>query len=141
MHSTTRIEKRRYQRLNVNLSVMFRVMGPERIFEMVHGQEFEGKTIDISLGGTALISSYFLPPKARLFVKFIIYETDHVGAMQSYEVLTVFAEVRSAVVHNDHRHYRLGLAFVDLNEDRLAKLNDIVESSLRNYDLPQEAIL
>lgn len=141
MHTATRVERRKYQRLNVNLSVLFRVMGPSRIFEMVQGREFEGKTIDLSLGGTALISSYFLPPKARLFVKFVIYETNHVGQTQFHEVLTVFAEVRSAILHQDHRNYRLGLEFQDLNDDRLRTLNDIVESSLRYSDTPQEVLL
>lgn len=141
MHSCSRIEKRRYQRLQVDLSVLFRVMGPAKIFEMVQGQEFEGKTIDISLGGTAVITSYFLPPKSRLFVKFVIYETDHLGQAIFHEVLTAFAEVRSAIVHHDRRHYRLGLSFQELSEDRLYKLNDIIESSLRFSPVPEAVVI
>ena len=48
MYSGYRTERRKFKRLRVNLSILFRVMAPWSILESTQGREFEAKTIDLS---------------------------------------------------------------------------------------------
>ena len=134
MYSGYRIERRKFKRLQVNLSVLYRVMAPRSVRESTHGEEFEGKTIDLSEGGMAMISTQNLPEGTKLFCKFVIFESNPAGLPDFHEVLVVFGEVRSSLELQE-RFYRLGVYFEIMDKDKKEKIMDIVRSPLK-YESP-----
>ena len=76
-----RWERRRYKRWWI--LVLYTVDGPCDVSEFFEGRgEFEGKVIDLSEGGLALLAQHYLPVRTKLTLRVIIYETDHKGSIE-----------------------------------------------------------
>lgn len=125
-----RTDRRRCQRVHVTLGVVYRVLGPRFVSDFMGSDEYESQTLNISECGTAILSENYLPVGTSLYLKFVVFESDHVGAVRFFEPLTVVGEVRSSFIQKDYR-YRLGLSFEHVPEDRKSILLDLVKSSLR----------
>ena len=129
MYCGYRIERRRFQRLMVNLAVLYRIEGPQHILELLEKREFEGETVDLSEGGAALLTGHYLPLETELSIKFLIQESDHRGDVNFHELFDLRGEVRS-VVPSENAKYRLGICFKKLVRPEKEKIFDLMGSSL-----------
>ena len=131
MISGYRTERRKFKRLRVSLSVLYRVMWPWAVLEQTQGQELEGQTLDLNEQGMALLSQRAFPLETKLFLKVIIFESNHIGEADFHEVAILYGQVRSSVLQADGK-YRLGLWFEDMDGYQKMKIQDIMNSCLHH---------
>ena len=68
-------DRRRFQRLNLNLVVWYKALNPEYARKMLGASEREAITLDISPFGMAFMSSFNIPAFTDLGLKFIIFNS------------------------------------------------------------------
>ncbi len=117
-------DRRRFQRLNVNLSVFYKVVSPLAARFLTMDREVEAVTLDISGGGMAFLSRYNIPVKAILNMRFILFKMDKEGLVSFNDPVEVTAEVRSNVSAQNSKEYRLGVYFKGIKEETKAGLTD-----------------
>ncbi len=130
MLSAYRVERRKFKRLQVSLSVLCRVMWPWDLIERTQGSEFETEASDISLLGMALLSRQNFPVGTKLFLKVIIFEFNGQSDVRFHEAVILYGRIRSIGVLSDGR-FRLGMCFEDMDAFKKRAIEDIFESSLR----------
>jgi c-di-GMP-binding flagellar brake protein YcgR len=103
-------DRRRYQRLKMNLMVVFKVQSPQQACEVTRDKEVEANLLDLSLGGMALVTKYNIPVWSKLLIKFYMFKTDNSGGVTFSDPVELLGEVRSNVMSN-YNEYRLGVCF------------------------------
>ncbi len=130
MYECYRIERRRFQRISVKLSVLYQIDGPEHIRRILADREYEGEAIDLSEGGIALIANHFLPRGVRLSMRLILFESTQIGITNIYDPLSIEGDVRSCFYRGEGQ-YRLGICFNGIGEFSRTVLTDLIYSSLK----------
>jgi hypothetical protein len=123
-------DRRRFQRLKVNLDVCFRVETPLQLRGMLGDKRVEAILLDIGRGGTALLSPYNIPPEAELVLEFSLFKTDRMGLVSFSEPVEILGEVRSSILL-ENGQYRLGISFRALRCGQSTEISDFVAASLR----------
>ena len=104
-------DRRRYQRLSMNLCVMFKVVRPPDIRLRYGDEEIEANMIDISAGGMSLMTDRNIPATCVLHLKFSLFKIDKTsGAAVFYRPYEIKGHVRSSVSLEKGR--RLGISFI-----------------------------
>ncbi|MFH1360673.1 MAG: PilZ domain-containing protein [Candidatus Omnitrophota bacterium] len=130
MISGYRLERRRYKRLRLTLSVMYWIESPAYVKRILQSRIYEGRTVDLSEGGVALAVNHYLPLRTKLCLRFVLIEASSTGDAHFYNTLEIAGEVRSTVT-SVHHEYRLGVCFEGLSFEKRRRINDILFSSLR----------
>jgi c-di-GMP-binding flagellar brake protein YcgR len=102
-------DRRRFQRLRMNLSVIYRVDQPVTVRMMIGEKEVEATTLDLSEGGMGLLTEYNIPAGTSLFIKFTLFKVSSDGKVNFYGPVVIGGEVRSSVL--SEKKYRLGICF------------------------------
>ncbi|MCU0666559.1 MAG: PilZ domain-containing protein [Candidatus Omnitrophica bacterium] len=113
MHSHSS-DRRRFQRLNMNLSVFYRVQSPLDLKIGTGDREFEATTLDISPAGMAFLSKYNLPEKSCLSMKLVLFQVRRDGMVDFNDPVEMTAQVRSCVSYAGG-DYRVGVSFNEIN--------------------------
>lgn len=125
-------DRRRFQRLNLNLVVWYKLLYPEKAPSLLGMVEREAITVDISPFGMAFMSSYSMPVFTDLALKFIIFSSQN----GSYSSLTIPLEV-NAKVHScapcENNEYRVGVSFTNIELEQQQKLMKFARESLRPF--------
>jgi c-di-GMP-binding flagellar brake protein YcgR len=138
MYPRKRIEKRRFQRLGVNLSALYEIEGPQHVKDILSERdEFEGIIVNLSEGGLAMVVGHYLPPGTKLHIKFIVYEYDALGIVNFYTPLKICGFVRHVTSDIDDE-FRLGISFCGINEDKQDTLEDFLYLSLCPSGYPSD---
>ncbi|MBU1124943.1 MAG: PilZ domain-containing protein [Candidatus Omnitrophica bacterium] len=123
-------DRRRYQRLNLNLIVWYKVVCPDSLRSMLGEKEKEVLTIDIGPLGMAFMCRYHLPSYSTLLLKFIVFSA-HAGSYSHLAIpLELQGVVRSSLPSEDNE-YRIGICFKDIPTEKQLQLARFVEESLR----------
>ncbi|MFA5088077.1 MAG: PilZ domain-containing protein [Candidatus Omnitrophota bacterium] len=130
MYTAYRIERRKFQRLQVCLSALYRIVEPFDLSSLMGDREFEAKTFDLSVGGLSLLTEHYLPVGTKLSFKLIIFESNPIDSVNFYEPLELRGEVRSSFYLGDNE-YRIGIAFSAIPEKVRSRLDDFLQSPLR----------
>lgn len=104
-------DRRRFQRLRLNLTVVYRVDEPMTVRMMIGDQEIEATTLDVSEGGMALLTKYNIPVGTNLVIKFTLFRVEKDGKVNFYGPMIISGEVRSNVIAENNEH-RLGICFI-----------------------------
>jgi c-di-GMP-binding flagellar brake protein YcgR len=107
--SYTGNDRRRFQRLRMNLSVIYRVDQPVTVRMMIGEKEIEATTMDLSEGGMGLLTEYNIPVRTSLFIKFSLFKVNSDGKVNFYGPVVIGGDVRSNVL--SEKKYRLGICF------------------------------
>jgi len=121
-------DRRRFQRLKVNLSVVYEVYEPQYLRSILAGQEVEATALDLGSGGISILTKYNVPVWSKLLLKFLFFKTDKEGGVAFSEPVDIMGEVRSAIAY-PKSEYRLGIAFNGIGQDsegHLASFTDAV---------------
>ena len=127
-------DRRRFQRLNLNMVVWYKLFKPPiapRAGGLV-AEEREAVTIDISPFGMAFMSSFSIEVFTDLSLKFIIFSSQN-GA---YERLAVPMEVKAKVRScspAQKGEFRIGVSFTDIQLEQQQKLMKFAKESLRPF--------
>lgn len=122
-------DRRRFQRLRVNLSVFYKVESPEYVRSLTQDSEIEATTLDISKGGMSFLTKYDIPVWSMLSIKVYLFKTDNEGIVSFSDPIEISAEVRSSISVADGE-YRLGVCFKDIAIKDRVEINGFIVSSL-----------
>jgi c-di-GMP-binding flagellar brake protein YcgR len=121
-------DRRRFQRLELNLNVFYKVDLPVYVKLWIGDREVEATTLNISEGGMAFLTSYDIPLASVLMIKFSLFKVNRQGEVDFSKPVEISGEVRS----NDHwegKEYRLGICFIRKDEEVKTQLSDFVKSA------------
>ncbi|RJO65502.1 MAG: PilZ domain-containing protein [Candidatus Omnitrophota bacterium] len=122
-------DRRRFQRLKVNLSVWYTVEAPLFVRNAVGCREKEAKTIDICEGGMAFISQNHIPIWTTLVLKLMFFKTDREGMVSFSDPVEIAAEVRSSLPC-EKDEYRIGVCFKEIRTANKTEVAQFVGSFL-----------
>jgi len=131
-----RIDRRRYKRFQMTLSVRYQVLSQGFLEESRDVREFDAQTIDISIGGMAMKSGHSLPERSLLEAQLIIPDKQTVEHAGSQEVIKVLGIVRYNT-SPDPGDYRMGIEFLQLTEEQENKIRELFASPL--YANPEDS--
>jgi len=123
-------DRRRFQRLKMNLAIFYKIESPEYARDITQGKEVEATMLDLSSGGMAFITRYNLPVWSNLLIKFYLFKTDNAGLVSFSDPVELIGEVRSNIMLN-YNEYRIGLSFKAIHNERKDLVSDFVESVVR----------
>ena len=103
-------DRRKYQRLRLTVSVMYRVTDPGYARRYFEDREFEAVTLDIGQGGMALITNSDIPAHCMLAIKFSLMRMNNSGVVDCSEPFEIKGEVCSNQDWEGRQH-RLGISF------------------------------
>jgi len=107
-------DRRRFQRLKVNLSVWLELDGHFQLSCLAKGQEVEAAALDLGCGGIAIACKYDIPVAALLRIRFHLFKTDNKGTVTFYEPVEAIGQVRSNIILEPGL-YRLGVCFEEIS--------------------------
>lgn len=116
-------DRRRFQRLKINLSVFYQVQEPISACFLTGNRELEAITLDISGAGMAFLTPYNIPVKSILKIRFILFKMDRDGLVSFNDPVEVIAEVVTNV-SSQNTEYRLGVCFKQVKEETKSGLID-----------------
>jgi len=124
-------DRRRFQRLNLNLVVWYKFLKPAQALTLGTAER-EAITLDISPFGMAFMSSFNIPAFTDLVLKFIIFSSQD----GSYSNLTIPIEVNARVCSctpAEKGEYRVGVSFSNIALEQQQKLMKFARQSLRPF--------
>ena len=116
-------DRRRFQRLDLTFSVIYRVLRPLETRIRFGDIETEATTLDIGSGGMALLTDRSIPISTILHLRFCLFRMDRFGNTIVYRPLQVNAQVRSKFTHE--KGYRLGVTFLKKDSDTREELIEL----------------
>ncbi|MBU3958464.1 MAG: PilZ domain-containing protein [Candidatus Omnitrophica bacterium] len=122
-------DRRRFQRLELDITVYYQVSEPLNIRVMVGDKEVEATMLDISAGGMGLLTDFDIPARSILLIKFTLAKMDKQGQVNFYGPVNIRGEVRYNVLEDKNR-YRLGIRFVKIDRLEQTKITDFVKMTL-----------
>ncbi len=124
-----RIDRRRYKRFQMTLSVRYQVLSQGFLEESRDIREFDAQTIDISIGGMAMKSGHSLPERSLLEAQLIVPDKKSMEPSDSQEVIKVLGIVRYSA-SADPGDCRMGIEFLQLTEEQENKIRELFASPL-----------
>lgn len=122
-------DRRRFKRLDLNITVFYKVHEPLHIKLMVGDKEIEATILNISEGGIGLLTHYNIPTWTALFIKFNLSRMNKLGIIKTYGPMNIKGEVRSNV-SLEKDEYRLGICFIDIDPKDKTTIADFVNSAM-----------
>lgn len=122
-------DRRRFQRLSINLSVFYRIDSPLYMRFIFGDKEIEATTVDISKGGMAFLTKCNIPVWSVLVIKLILFRMDRQGLVSFNDPVEVIGEVKSCVP-SENKEYRLGICFRQVRKDYESEIAQFVQSTL-----------
>ncbi len=119
-------ERRRAERVKVNITVAYQIEKPISIKMLVGEEEVEATIVDMSEGGLAILTKHDLPLGTLLMVEFMLIRTEKETNFKYYESVKIKGEVRSSTVIGEEK-YRLGVEFKGLDEENKFKISAFVK--------------
>jgi len=123
-------DRRRFQRLLLNLTIWYKVSGPEHLRAEFGEKDMEATTLDLSTAGLAFLSKHQIPVWSSLILKFIFFGSND-GSVNIVKPVEVEAEVKSCLPYENA--FRLGVCYKDLDEERRCELLRFIGATLRPY--------
>jgi len=121
------MNKRKADRLRVNLSIVYRINKPITLRMMIGNKEIRTTMFDLSGGGLSILTDRNIPAGAMLLMKFTLFkvETDDVSFYGPMEIL---GEVRYST-HLAGNEYRLGIAFKRISGQDKTEIESFVKTT------------
>jgi c-di-GMP-binding flagellar brake protein YcgR len=115
--------RRRGERLKVDFTTSFGIMEPYEVRRQVGSKEFSAKVLDISERGMAILTSFNLPVRTVLSVKFVLTNPGAPNEQNRVKRVSVVGEVRNNSVCGI-KERRVGILFTRISEiDRRSIVN------------------
>ncbi len=118
-------ERRRAERVKVNITVAYQIEKPISIKMLVGEEEVEATIVDISEGGLAILTKHDLPLATLLAVEFMLIRTERETSFKYYESVKIKGEVKSSIILGEDK-YRLGVSFKGLDEESKFKISAFI---------------
>lgn len=115
-------EHRRFNRVKINLSVVFRLARPAAIRLLVGNKEVRATMLDLSEGGLSVLTNYDIPKSTSLFIKFTLFKVEN-DDVSFYGPMEIIGEVRYNMPLGGNE-YRLGIYYKKIkSQDKIEIAN------------------
>jgi len=125
-------DRRRFQRLDVDITVFYRVDLPLSVRMLVGNQDVEATMLNLSSGGIALVTKYGIPGGTLLLIKFTLTSVNKQGEVSLYGPIEVRGEVRSNTKWENNT-YRLGISFIDIDQKNKLEIARFVQMAMSKH--------
>ncbi len=122
-------DRRKFQRLELNITVYYRIKEPLNIKVMVGDKEIEATMLNISAGGMGIVTKLNIPAYSIILIKITLAKMDKQGKLSSSEPMEVVGEVRYNVLEDD-KQYRLGIRFIGIEKQDQVKIENFIKITL-----------
>ena len=119
-HSHSKGDRRKFQRLKINLTVWY------TFFD----KEVEATTLDLSEGGIAFIAKHSIPVGTLTCLTFSLFKTGKDGVVKFSDPVAVTAEVRSNFPISESE-FRLGLSFKSIDQKKQENIAGFVKEGFK----------
>jgi hypothetical protein len=115
-------EQRRFKRMKINLSVVFRLARPAAIRLLVGNKEVRATMLDLSEGGLSVLTNYDIPKSTSLLIKFTLFKVEN-DDVSFYGPMEIIGEVRYNMPLGGNE-YRLGIYYKKIkSQDKIEIAN------------------
>ena len=124
-------DRRRFQRLALNLVVWYKVLAPGYVRSYEGEKDYEAITLDISPMGMSFTSHHVIPLSSNLKLKFLVFNPQ----AGSFSYIAIPLETKGEVhscAHIENDGYRIGVSFQDVATQQQKQLTDFLLESLRS---------
>jgi len=122
-------DRRRFQRLDVDITVLYRVDLPLSVRMLVGDQEFEAIMLNLSAGGIALVTKNDIPAGTSLSIKFTLTSVNKEGEVSLYGPIEIKGDVRSSNKWEGN-NCRLGISFSDIDHKNKLEIVRFVQMAM-----------
>lgn len=124
------IERRKFKRVRVNFTAIFRIDKPIYVRMMVGNREVDGTLLDLSEGGLCILTTFDIPVATVLLLKFTLIsaqeaQEEHIAKMD------VVGEVRYNILFAKQEH-RLGISFTQISDKDRKTIAEFVATGMSN---------
>ena len=120
-------DQRRFKRIKVNLSVIYRLARPAAIRLLIGNKEVKATMLDLSEGGISVLTNYDIPKVTALLIKFILFKIEN-NDVCFYGPMKIGGEVRYNMPLGGNE-YRLGICFKKINKLDKSEITNFVKSN------------
>lgn len=124
-------ERRRFKRVKVGVTVVYRKDAPLDVRIRNSDLESQAKMLDLSEGGMALVTNIDIPISTIMWVRFTLTKAEG-KAINFYGDIELLGKVCNSVLIEGDSH-RLGIEFIEVKEKVISDIRNFVnalESSL-----------
>ena len=122
-------DRRRFQRLELNITVYYQIKEPLNIKVMFGDKEIEAMMLNISAGGMGMLTKFNIPARSTLLIKITLAKMDKQGKVSFYGPMEVVGEVKYNVLEED-KQYRLGIRFIKVERQDQVEITNFVKMTL-----------
>ena len=120
-------ERRRFERIPVDLTITYKVHEPLKIKMLVGEREIEAEVSDLSESGMAIVTNYDIPISSILLMKFSLVTIK--GGSQDRKAVTATGEVRYNILLGQAGH-RLGINFSEIGKEDKETISAFISNAL-----------
>jgi c-di-GMP-binding flagellar brake protein YcgR len=122
------IERRKFKRIKVNFTAIFRIDKPIYVRMLVGNREVDGVLLDLSEGGLCILTTFNIPVATVLLIKFVLIDAQD-GKEEHIAKMDVVGEVRYNILFAKQEH-RLGVGFTQISDKDRKTIAEFVETSM-----------
>ncbi len=122
-------DRRRFQRLELNITVYYQIKEPLSIKVMFGDKEIEAMMLNISAGGMGMLTKFNIPARSTLLIKITLAKMDKQGKVSFYGPMEVVGEVKYNVLEED-KQYRLGIRFIKVERQDQVEITNFIKMTL-----------
>jgi len=120
-------DSRKFKRLRVNLSVIYRIDRPSSVRLMIGNREIRATMLDLSEGGLSLLTNYNIPVSSLLFIKFTLFKVEN-DDVSFYGPMSIEADVRYNIPLGGEE-YRVGVRFNRIKNQDKSEIGNFIKYS------------
>ena len=115
--------RRKSERLKINLAAWYRVVGP-----ITRNKETEVEMLDLSQGGMAFFTKDNIPARSTLLIKFVLFKVEKNGYLKLHGPVKLAGEVCSSTI-SANKQRRLGVSFKEVCLDDKFQIKNFVDAT------------
>ncbi len=116
-------ERRRFERIPVDLTLTYRVHEPLKIRMLIGEREIEAEISDLSEAGMSVVSNYNIPISTILLMKFTLININ--ADKEDRKIIHIIGEVRYNILLGQAGH-RLGISFTDISKENKQAISSFI---------------
>jgi hypothetical protein len=121
-------ERRRFKRVRVNFTAIFRIDKPIYVRMMAGNREVDGVLLDLSEAGLCILTTFDIPAATVLLIKFVLIDANSFGE-ERIAKMDVVGEVRYNILFGKQEH-RLGICFTQISDKDRKTIAEFVETRI-----------
>ncbi len=124
MNKLSSAEQRKFKRIKINLSVVYRLAKPAAVRLLVGNKEVRATMLDLSEGGLSVLTNYDIPESTSLFIKFTLFRVEN-DDVSFYGPMDITGEVRYNMPLGGNE-YRLGIYYKKIKSQDKSEISNFL---------------